>query len=167
MTADTILRTILTQVTIQDYADYLTIASDLTVGAYDDEFPKEEAAARADFMGTLEGYLPGADPAGWQEYAVRSEAGVLVGLASFRVITDPAVPLVTSRIGVHLGSAWRGKGYAGRALVSVLCMLRERGAGMAEALIDPDNAPSRRLFERVGFRQGGVLGGDIWYHLSL
>ena len=154
-------------VSLLDFDSYLSIVGEPSVGTYDEEFPKSLETATSDFNDTLSGYQPGGVSSAWQEYGIRDDSGLLIGLASFRVMSDKTVKLVKARVGVHMGSAWRGRGHATRALADVLDMLRNNGVGMAEAVIDHDNTPSRKLFVRAGFKQLGTLGGDAWYYLDL
>lgn len=63
-----------------------------------------------------------------------------------------------SEIGYDLLPACWGRGYMAEALRAVLRFgFDELGLHSVEAQIDPDNAPSRRVLERAGFRQEGLL----------
>lgn len=62
-----------------------------------------------------------------------------------------------SEIGYDLLPACWGRGYMAEALRAVLRFgFEELGLHSVEAQIDPDNAPSRRVLERAGFRQEGL-----------
>ncbi|MGN1083418.1 MAG: GNAT family N-acetyltransferase [Lachnospiraceae bacterium] len=61
------------------------------------------------------------------------------------------------RVGYKLAKAYTGKGYAGEALRRLLPELhKELGIHRIEADIMPDNLPSLRLIERLGFSYEGV-----------
>ena len=57
--------------------------------------------------------------------------------------------------------AWRGRGVASEACVATLEFAR-RGLGMADvlAIVNEDNAGSRRVLEKLGFRLQGPLEGS-------
>ena len=59
----------------------------------------------------------------------------------------------------------QGRGYAREALTCLLeHMFRARGTHRAVANIDPRNAPSIALFERLGFTREGHLRENEWIH---
>jgi RimJ/RimL family protein N-acetyltransferase len=61
-------------------------------------------------------------------------------------------------IGYTLLPAWRGRGYATRAvLLLALWAFAETGSGRLVATALPDNVASRRVLERAGFRSEGRL----------
>ena len=63
-----------------------------------------------------------------------------------------------AEIGYSLHADWHGRGLAGEALRAVLgFLIDEVGLERIEADIDPRNAASCRLAERVGFVQEGLL----------
>lgn len=61
-------------------------------------------------------------------------------------------------LGYALGSAWWGRGYAAEALESLLGhAFSALDMNRIEADIDPRNEASKRLLERLGFRQEGYM----------
>lgn len=156
---------ILSKLSPSDLTQYIHLVSEASLGTYDKEYPKDTQEACASLDERINSYEAGSDPAAWQEYAIRDEHGDLVGLASYRVSTSSS--LVKARVGIHLGRYYWGKGYASLALKDLLKHLREKNVDMVEAIIDPDNAPSIRLFTRNGFKETGIIGGDLWYYLEL
>ena len=65
-----------------------------------------------------------------------------------------------AEVGYSLHADWQGRGLAQEALRAVLAFLvDEAGFERIEADIDPRNAPSCRLAERLGFVREGVLLG--------
>ena len=86
-------------------------------------------------------------------YAVRDASGELVGGCELRLAAPDSAD-----VSYWVFPAFRGRGYARRAL-SLLC---QAAAGLedvywAEAHIDPDNLASRRVAERAGFVETGVV----------
>jgi RimJ/RimL family protein N-acetyltransferase len=62
------------------------------------------------------------------------------------------------------GAAGRGRGVMTRA-VRLLCdWLFEEGVGRLELRTHPENEPSQRLAERVGFQHEGIERRSIWLH---
>lgn len=73
-----------------------------------------------------------------------------------------------AEIGYHLSPLAQGKGYMGEALrCFVDHLFDDRGLRRLEAEIDPRNAPSARVLERIGFQREGLLrerwcvGGEL------
>lgn len=68
-----------------------------------------------------------------------------------------------AEIGYSLASAWHGRGLASEAVAAVLGHAFD-GLGLrrVEADVDPRNQPSRRLVERLGFREEGLLRERWW-----
>ena len=62
----------------------------------------------------------------------------------------------TLELGYHLVRAQWGRGYATEAARAVLQDARSRGAGRVVSLVLPENAPSRRVAERLGARVEGT-----------
>lgn len=86
-------------------------------------------------------------------YAVRDATGELVGGCELRLAAPDS-----AGVSYWVFPAFRGKGYARRAL-ALLC---QAAAGLedvewAEAHIDANNLPSRRVAERAGFIETGVV----------
>lgn len=63
-----------------------------------------------------------------------------------------------AEIGYSLNEKYRGKGYMLEALKSVIDHgFNEMKLNRIEAFIKPDNAPSKRIIEKLGFKKEGVL----------
>lgn len=101
---------------------------------------------------------------GWEDtdWAVRLK-GVTVGRVS----------LFSQREGIWEAAcmvvpAARGQGLSVRALApSIDAVFAGKGAHRIEADIDPDNLPSIRVFERLGFRREGHLRATWNTHIGL
>ena len=95
-------------------------------------------------------------------YALRTLSGRLAGGCELRMrSTDSA------NISYWLFPAFRGRGYAGRA-VALLCDAAARVAGLRrlEARIAPDNVRSRRVAEKAGFIGAGWVEEKAWTDVS-
>jgi len=67
-----------------------------------------------------------------------------------------------------ISPAARGKNLAARSLAIVIYeAFEKRGARRVFADIDPENIPSQRVFERLGFQREGVLRGTWETHIGL
>lgn len=108
-----------------------------------------------DGVGTAPGTAPGAASDAASDAAQAGRPGELIGTVSLF-----ALDLGNRRaeIGYALHrSAW-GHGYAAEAVTGVVDhAFCELGLNRLEADIDPRNAASARLLERLGFRREGVL----------
>ncbi|HNR77362.1 MAG TPA: GNAT family protein [Parvularculaceae bacterium] len=66
-----------------------------------------------------------------------------------------------------IAPAARGKNLAARALAEgVDHVFDKKGARRVFADVDPDNIPSLRVFEKLGFRREGVLRGNWSTHIG-
>ena len=66
-----------------------------------------------------------------------------------------------------IAPAARGKNLAARALALVIDeAFEKRGARRIFADVDPDNIPSLRVFEKLGFQREGVLRGNWSTHIG-
>ena len=87
---------------------------------------------------------------------------------AWSIITTAISAISVSRSGYFINPTRRRRGLAGEAVRAMLDFcFGELGLHRAEALIDPDNAPSRALAEKLGFRAEGLLRdhlrvGDTW-----
>ena len=67
-----------------------------------------------------------------------------------------------------ISPAARGKNLAARALAIVIDeAFDRRGARRVFADVDPDNIPSRRVFEKLGFAREGLLRGNWETHIGV
>jgi len=63
-----------------------------------------------------------------------------------------------AELGIAIDTAFHGKGYAQEAIKALTGYLFERfDLHRIHVSIDPENAPSRKLFKRIGFREEGHL----------
>ena len=86
-------------------------------------------------------------------FIVRVHDGVIVGGCGFN--DAPADGSV--EIGYGVAAAFRNTGIATAAIASLLDIARARGeVHSVLAQIDPDNLPSRRVVEKLGFRYVGA-----------
>ena len=72
-----------------------------------------------------------------------------------------------SEIGYLLRREYWGTGIAAEAVTRVIDQLFAEGQRRVFADTDPDNAGSRRLLERLGFRLEGVLRGEWETHIGV
>lgn len=102
---------------------------------------------------------PTAEPRTVFDFAVTA-GGLYVGRAGFKV-TD-----TESKQGMLwwvLGPAHQGRGYATEAMAAVIELaFGEVGLHRVYADIDPRNAPSLRVAERLGMRREGHLVESLW-----
>jgi len=86
-------------------------------------------------------------------FAVRTPEGELVGGAQLRFKGEEV-----AQFAYWIFPAWRRRGFGARA-VRLACAYAFSSLGIArvEALVEPDNEPSRALLERVGFVEEGRL----------
>ncbi len=99
----------------------------------------------------------------WSQIAIElAEGGALLGDCAVHIQPDDARLM---EIGVTIAPARQGRGYAREALTCLLeHMFRARRIHRAVANIDPRNAPSISLFERLGFTREGHLRENEWIH---
>jgi RimJ/RimL family protein N-acetyltransferase len=89
---------------------------------------------------------------------VDARSGAVIGSCDIRRpdVSDPAL----GELGYLLVADARGRGLATRAVwLLVGWSLRELGMGRVQALVHPENPPSARVLERLGFTREGLLGG--------
>jgi [ribosomal protein S5]-alanine N-acetyltransferase len=112
------------------------------------------------------------EPRHAREWQLRSEAGLAAGTELGAVAVDADSDEVLGSVGMHgldpatgrasagywVAAAARGRGVATRGL-RLLCAFAfdQLGVERIELWIQPENEPSRRLAERVGFRREGLL----------
>lgn len=92
---------------------------------------------------------------------VEKQSGKLIGefgLADFHRTIEP--PLKDPEAGWVLHPDHHGKGFAAEALTALLAWSDAEGMKRTCCLIDPENAPSLRLAQRMGY----VETGRISYH---
>jgi len=130
-----------------DALAYFTIFGDPRIAEFDDFEPITLAEAEQDVHGIVCGYASGE---GGHEYAAEFiEHGLMVGVLCWIVEGDSAF------IGFHFDHAYQGQGLASEAVRAFLPWLRESQGLRVAAVVDPANAPSIRLLERVGLQRVG------------
>lgn len=85
---------------------------------------------------------------GWVSAGVKRQAGVV-------------------EIGYILSPEATGQGIAREAVAAVIDAIFDGGYRRVFADTDPDNAPSRGLLERLGFREEGTLRGEWETHIGV
>lgn len=87
-------------------------------------------------------------------YLAQRDDGLLVGTVRLRHALSPALEQNGGHIGYDVRPSMRNRGYATR-MVS-LAVEKARARGIREILftVDPDNAPSIRVLEKIGARRG-------------
>jgi RimJ/RimL family protein N-acetyltransferase len=100
---------------------------------------------------------------GYGQWAlVERESGQLIGRGG--LINPEGWP--GAEVGYLLGKAWWGRGYATEAAQAALdWAFRERDFDRILSLIDPANAASLRVAERIGERHCGET--ELWGHTVL
>ena len=92
---------------------------------------------------------------------VFEEDGQFVG--DFGVTTRR--PMATVEVGITIAAAHHGRGLATRGTRLLLGGLFGLGVHRVVAQVDPRNAPSLRLFQRLGFRREGHLVSSYYDEL--
>lgn len=89
--------------------------------------------------------------------------GQLVGMLGVQVHGGVA------DLGMMVDSAWRGRGVGSALMEECIAWSQEHGAHKIVLELWPHNAAARRLYERHGFRQEGLLerhyrrrNGELW-----
>jgi len=147
-------RLTLRPMTLDDAADLAERRSDPETAVYQGwkiPYPLERAVALIDEMIARGGPARG----GWSQFAcVRNEDGVIVG--DIALFLDDAGH--NGELGYTLHPWARGHGYATEASAAALdYAFTVWSLHRVEASIDPGNAASRRVLERLGFRHEGTM----------
>lgn len=91
-------------------------------------------------------------PGSWSQRAIRlRDSGALIGDVGLHFVADAEA---TVELGISLSPDYQGQGRASEALHAVLRFIFERlGKHRVTGSVDPRNAASARLLERVGMRK--------------
>ena len=82
---------------------------------------------------------------------LRRDPPAVVGRVTLRVTDDAELELVFGHVGYRVDEDHRGHGYAARAVRLLLPLARRHGLRQLWATCAPENLPSRRTLQRVGF----------------
>src|SRR5262245_25358488 len=106
-----------------------------------------------------------------REWQQRSAAGMAAGTDVGAVVVDVQTDELLGSVGLHAidpstgrcaGGYWvaaeaRGRGAASRGMRLLCEYARELGVARIELWIEPENLPSQRVAEAVGFRREGLM----------
>jgi RimJ/RimL family protein N-acetyltransferase len=141
-----------------DISAYVALRADESVREWDGAFGAAPATTASAYdrlcIGDVEGWLLGTRAA----FAVDLDGEPVGHIGVQRVHARLA------EIGWWLGSAYRGRGIAARALSQVTDWATTVGLDRLEARIHVANGPSQALAERVGFRREGRLASEAPHH---
>lgn len=89
---------------------------------------------------------------------VLRESGRAIGMANalFTISTAEGGPVVLLE-DVIVAARYRGRGLGQQLVARVLRWAEQEGFHRVTLLTDPDNAPARRLYERLGFDRSGMV----------
>jgi RimJ/RimL family protein N-acetyltransferase len=144
----------------RDILPFAAYRSDPEVARYQGwETPySPERAAR--FVAEMIRARPGT-PGEWYQAAIELKAGEeMIGDCAFCVSADGR----QAEIGYTLARRFQGQGYASEALTRLLDYLFfDLNLHRVHANLDPQNTPSARLLERLGFRLEGRFVESLWF----
>lgn len=154
----TTARLILRPLTMKDADDVYAVFSDPAVVRFWSAEPWTAIASAEEMIAkALEGYRDGSEVRFGIELA---ETKLLIGTLGLHHIFPQNR---RCEIGYALASAHWGKGYAGEALNAALDYgFHALGLNRVEADIDPRNAASGAVLERLGFRKEGYMP-ERWF----
>lgn len=119
-------------------------------------------------LGDVEAFVAAAEgvefdtPGTWTQLGIRvRESGRLAGDIGIQVPQDAPRQV---EVGITLSRPFQGRGMALEAMTAVLGHLfDQRGKHRVFASVDPRNAPSMALFERVGMREEAHFRESLWF----
>ena len=143
----------------------------------------------AEAAAVLDGTWPGERGAGWPQPETFAALGAVLARDAaptycwlVRVrgtgAAEPAIgelglkgapsPAGEAEIGYSLARPWRGKGLGGEAVAALVGWAEQRpDLRRLRAEVHPDNLPSRRLLEALGFRLEEITDGQLWFARSV
>jgi RimJ/RimL family protein N-acetyltransferase len=119
----------------------------------------------ADTLDGIGAALAGEDPEALPWLILLRSDGVVVGDLGWKGTpsTDGEV-----EIGYGLAAPYRGRGLATHSVGALVDWLRTQATvRRVVAQTDPDNTPSRRVLERLGFTVAGEDRDGVWYSLDV
>ncbi len=153
-------RLCLTQLIKSDAPAMHAYRSDPEVCRYQSFEPTSQKEVEAFIAGLLENRfnMPGT----WFQFGIRlRNSNVLIGDLGVHFMDDD--PRQTE-IGYTIGPKHQGQGYATEAVLGILGHLFESlGMHRVFASVDPRNAPSIALLERVGMRREAHFRKSLWF----
>lgn len=101
-------------------------------------------------------------PGQWYQFALELKlTGEMIGDVAFKRLEEDAAQ---AEIGFTLARPFQGKGYAGEAVTRLIdALFSEFQLHRIRANVDPDNAASKRLLERVGMRHESRFIDSLWF----
>jgi hypothetical protein len=92
----------------------------------------------------------------------RSFARIVDGRVVFKAEVGAATDRVCQVQGVWVDPAWRGRGISAAAMAAVVAACQRDIAPTVSLYVNDFNAPARRAYERVGFREVGTLASILF-----
>lgn len=153
-------RLVLRRLEPEDSARVYAYRSLPEVARYQAWEPEDELEIRRHVEG-LEGVEPG-EPGRWFQLGIElKSSGELVGDVGLQV---PEGREHEMEFGITLAPAHQGKGHAAEALAAVLAFaFGVLGKHRVFGSVDPANAPSIRLMERLGMRREAHYRKSLWF----
>ncbi|CAB5704635.1 Acetyltransferase (GNAT) family [Aeromonas hydrophila] len=143
-----------------DSADLFAIYGDSEVMRFVGEPPFPTLATVAQMLASVERLLAAGESLEWGLVARDSDR--LIGTCGLHSFAGNA-GLRQAEVGCMLARRHWGEGWMAEALTALIAYARRLGLATLVADIEPDNLPSQRLFERLGF----VWQQDTCYRLAL
>ena len=152
-------RLILRQLVAEDTAAMFAYRSHPQVVQYQLWEPRDVDEVR-EFIARLQN-VPLGTPGTWYQLAiVRKEDGMLIGDCGIHFPPDETHQ---AEVGITIAPDQQRRGYAAEALQIVFEMLfTQRGMHRIFGRVDPRNAASVALLERLGMRREGHLRESVW-----
>lgn len=147
-------RLLLRKITPQDVEDLYEIYSDPEVMRYFDDRYAFETMAEAEEM--VAGYVKGLHEGTEYRWGiVLKETGKLVGTCGFHALSEYHKRV---EVGYDLNRDYWGRKIMTEALTQIIDLaFTECGVNRIEAFVEPPNAASRALLEKLGFSLEGTL----------
>ena len=151
-------RLILRHLRARDLEDFLEYRNDPEVARFQgwEHFGREQAETYITEQGALNPGIPGKTFLFAVE--LKSEGRLIGDLGLMVREHDPNQGMT----GYTFSRAYQGKGYATEAFIGMLDLMFGE-MHRIYALVEPDNTPSWRLLERVGFRREGHFVKARWF----
>ena len=144
----------------RDILPFSAYRSDPEVARYQGWSTPFLPAEAARFVAGMIQTRPGT-PGEWYQVAIELKAdGDMIGDCAFCVSADGR----QAEIGYTLARRYQGQGYASEALARLLeTLFFDLNLHRVHANLDPQNIPSARLLERLGFRVEGHFVESLWF----